>query len=152
MEVIPITLSSGLGNSDDFTVTLSQPLNLIGQWRCKIKSLHFTLIQYVGQDPRNVPSPFILLADFVEETEVNGSQATALCVFTPNGIKQNLKKPTHKKQSIEFSEDYHPLVMKNYISRIRLRILDRSFEKPMSSDRPLFSFGTTCMLLLIRDG
>ncbi len=152
MEAIPITLSSGLGNSDDFTVELSQPLNLIGQWRCKVKSIHFTLLQYSGTEPRYVPTPFILIADFVEETEVNGSQATALCIFTPVGIKQNVKKLFHKKQSIEFSEDYHPLVVKNYVSRIRLKILDRSFNKPIHEDRPLFNFGTTVKLLLIRDG
>ncbi len=152
MEAIPITLSSGLGNSDDFTATLSQPLNLIGQWRCKIKSLHFTLLQYAGTEPRNMSTPFTVIVDFVEETEINGTQATALCIFTPLGIKQNIKKISYKKQSIEFSEDYHPRIVKNYISRKRLRILDRSFQKPMDSDRPLLNFGTTCQLLLIRDG
>ena len=152
MEVIPLTLSSGLGNSDDFTVTLSEPLNLIGRWRCKIESIHFTLVQHKGTEPRDVPSPFIIVADFVEETEVNGSQATALCIFTPTDMKQNVKKVFYKKQSIDFYEEYHPLVVKNYLARIRLRILDRSFKQPMHEDNPLFSFGTTCKLLLIRDG
>ena len=151
-EIIPLTLSSQEANSDDFTAALSQPLNLSGRWRCKLVSLHFTTAQYGGVEPSDVLSPFVITADHVEESEVNGTQVPALGLFTPSVVKQGIKKAFYKKQSIEFSEEFHPKVVKNFVGRIRIRLLDRNLARPSYNERPAFIYGTTCKLLLIRDG
>ncbi len=115
-------------------------------------SLHFTTAQYGGIEADDFMTPFIVVTDFVEESEVNGTQMSVLGMFTPSVIKQNIKKAFHKKQYVEFSEEFHPRVINRYISRIRIRILDRNLSAPTTDSKDIFIFGTTCKLLFIRDG
>ena len=97
-------------------------------------------------------TPFIITADFVEESDVNGAQISSIGLFTPNGIKSNVKKTSHKNQQIDFSEEHCPRVIKTNLSRIWIQILNRNLEPPLYNTSPLFNFGTTIMVLLFRDG
>ena len=107
-----------------FEVTLATPLYLTrGRWYCNVESICASY-NNTSLSAKDIPSPIFIECDFVETTCVNDTMYRILGFFS----LQPSRDKGYKNADVLFPFSRSVLVSKDYISRVKIRLLDQRFQ------------------------
>ena len=106
-----------------FHITLASPLNLIGSWTCQVESI-FLSYSSLSLNPPAIPTPVILLCDFVETVTYNDTSIRLLTLISLEPSKDQ----GYKNIAFYFPRQRPMKVVKDYIYNIQISLKDQRLE------------------------